>query len=634
MAIKPEILSHIENQLYNDEFRVSEINKVDENSELEDFIDMMDSVRNRKDYDWQSDIAIPEFAAHMLTQASIDANTNFSTRDFTEVYVQDESDEAMAQAEAQKELINRTLNQEHLFYYQKFMRAKMTSNIAGRCYVRTDWEKSTKLGKVGSQEVLKDGEVKMKPILGDVIDRDRFNFEVIDNRNVVSDNTYVYSMNDKRWVYIRSETSLNDLKLEADQKEYFGIDDLAREPDNTETEASKNSYNQIEQLGKVQAISPEMDKLERFGKYWAIVTKRDESDGHPIKISPGIDSEGKPLPKAELVETIITFVKDHSGVHVIGFKATPFVDALGNPFKPIIRGLNYIHPTMDGGIGDGQYAKDIQVGINDTFNMSNDRVRFATTPIVKLNKGDNSDLMDLEFYPGAVWDLNSADDVEALQVSDNIQGSIQQIGMLTNQLDKTTSIFPSTQGQLPEAASTTATAVAGAETRSNQRGNYRALTFEHTFQKELYWHIAQMTLRFAEEETGQLLMGEKQVDFEPSRADYTYKPVSQAVETEFSKNSKIQKYTQLLQIVGQVPNPKTAVLMNRIIVKIFELMGDEAVNTKGALLDEEAAAQQAQAEAQQQQDAQGLDGFENAPSNQNGIPQGDQQAAVREGAPG
>ena len=42
-----------------------------------------------------SDIRIPEFISHVLTQASIDANQYFSTKDFVEVYLEDDSDDAV-----------------------------------------------------------------------------------------------------------------------------------------------------------------------------------------------------------------------------------------------------------------------------------------------------------------------------------------------------------------------------------------------------------------------------------------------------------------------------------------------------------------------------------------------------------
>ena len=122
--IKENIEQQLINRIVDGEFATANMNRDEDNNEFDSYIDLLDSVREAKDYDWMSDIRIPEFISHVLTQASIDANQYFTTRDFVEVYLEDASDEAVKISESAKECINRTLNQRHLFHYLKYMRSK------------------------------------------------------------------------------------------------------------------------------------------------------------------------------------------------------------------------------------------------------------------------------------------------------------------------------------------------------------------------------------------------------------------------------------------------------------------------------------------------------------------------------
>jgi len=147
------------------------------------------------------------------------------------------------------------------------------------------------------------------------------------------------------------------------------------------------------------------------------------------------------------------------------------------------------------------------------------------------------------------------------------------------------SIYPTTMGDLPEQASTTATAVAGAETRSNIRANYKSLTFEFTFLLEFYSIILQMFYQFAELATAEKILGEDAEYFDPD-ADYTYSPVSSSIEQEYSKKAKIQLIDQIIGRLVAYPNPKTSVIINKLMSKVFEYLGDEFPQYSKFLLDE------------------------------------------------
>lgn len=604
-----ELENKIIDQIVQGEYYLSARNKRTETLDYESYIDLFDLTDGGESKGWNSKLKIPEFAAHVLTQASIDASQAFQTRDFVETYLEDESDEAIASAEAQKELINRTLNQRHINHYQKYMRGKNISNIAGRVYFHAWWEQETRESIIGTEtkteeldvdeqgRAITDPEIQVparrsvqEDIIGDVVVTDRFNYDVLDERNVFTDNEYVYTLQQKDWVIVRTEVTLKELQDQEESRKYFNLHLLKDLEPSRETDTSLESYNKINRYDKKSDVYGDpgnpYDKLTRYGKYWCVVRKRDET-GYPVVVTPGLDpATGDPLKNAEFLEAILTFIVCRNHEIMIGFQTTPYLDANNKPYKPIFRGLCYIHPTDDKGIGDGQFARELQIGINDTFNVSNDRVMLATNPTLKVKKYSNQDNPTLYIEPNHIMEVEESDDITELLIKDDIQGAMNQIGMLTAKMQQTTSIYPTTMGELPSKASTTATAVAGAETRSNNRANYKGLTYENTAMSELYWMITQMTFRFAKPETGLKLMGEKVYNWNPWRDDYYYKPVSQSIETEQSKQMKINKWIQVLGFIGQIQHPDMVKQVNYVLSQIYKYMGDEFVNFKNKMLNE------------------------------------------------
>lgn len=630
-------------QVMSSELSTAESNNQDVNDEYESYIDLIDSIRSEKNYDWMSDIRLPEFVSMVLTQISMDADQYFKTRDYVEVYLEDEGDEALGNAGAAKELINRTLNQKHVYHYHKYIRGKLLSNITGRVYMRCWWEQETRKGIVGYKEEVEtldvdeygnkitDSDIQVPatrqvvvPVEGDVPVIDRFNYDIIDQRYVFTDNKYVYSLQDKDWVIIRFEKTIYELKNDSKLINYFNLDLLKNEKSNSETKTSSDSYNK--DAGNVKENAPvnvTFDVYERYGKFWCNVIERDEITEEPTVVEPGYNSDGEVMKGAELCEVIISHASKDGDNTLIRFELTPFIDAYGNPYRPIIRGLCYIHPTDDGGVGDGKYARELQIAIDDTFNMGADRVNLATFPVMKGKKYATEDNSTIYFEPGHTIELENPDDLVEFKISDNIIGSLNQMGILSNKMQQFTSIFPTTMGQLPSAASTTATAVAGADNRSNIRNNYKSMTYENTDLVELYWMIQQMTWTFAKPETGKKLMGEKVYDFNPKR-DYYYKPLSQSVESEQSKDMKVKRFTEILGYVSNIQHPDTVKMVNYILQQIFKYMGDEYVNFGDKFLGEKQAIEG----GPQGVDRQGAP----AVSNQAGIAQSGAEQMARGGA--
>ena len=639
--------AQLSKQIVSGEYTTSKINRMQDNRDFEAYVDLLDAERGEKNYDWQSDISIPEFPSHILTQASIDVNQYFQTRDFVEVYIEDEGQESIDSANATKELINRTLNQKHLYHYQKFVRGKVINNVSGYVYAECWWEQKTKKEVIGVNHKtieldvdiygnkltdrsiqIPATEIEEEPVYGDIPIIDRFNYEILDPRNVFTDNRYTYSLQQKEWIITRREQSLTKLKADQSKAGYFNLHLLEEMKGGPDTETSRETDNKEDDQNRTDYAGEKyFDVLKRYGRHWVIVKERD-ADDNPVKAEPGIDQFGDIKPKAEFIEMIIIFALSAGHSTLIAYHPTPNISSEGIPFKPVIRGLCYIHPTKDNGIGDGKYSRELQVGIDDTFNISQDRVMLATLPTLKGKRNITEDNNTIYFEPEHTIELEDPEkDLQEFKIEDDIQGALAQIGVLTNKMQQVNSIFPTTMGDLPGRASTTATAVVGAEGRSNMRTNYKSLTFEYTFLTDLYWMIQQMTWAFATEQTAFQLMGDKVYSFNPV-LNYTYKPLSQSIETEQSKSMKLKIWTQALGYITQIGHPDTPRMVNYILYEMFKLMGDEPTNFADIFLNPDIPIQQGGAQGVEQP------GMGGGMSNQNQIPMSEMETQTREAAGG
>jgi hypothetical protein len=585
-----KVVTQLANHVIDNEYTVEKANSKPEYDDFEAAIELFENERVERDYDWMSDIPLPEFAAQMLTQTSIDVSQYFQTRDFVETYIQDPSDEALLAADAAEECLNRTLNRRDLYHYQKFVRAKTMNNIGGQVVAHCWWEKKNGRGK--------------------------FSYEILDPRSVIMSREYTYSLQQKEWLQIEYDRTLPELIAEKKAMKYFDLDQLKDLNTDGETPVKHQTRDRDDQPTKhdpKRKWEGPFTIVRRFGKFWV-----DENG------APGLDENGNVKEGAELKEMVITFALCKGNKYLIGFHQQPYKDAAGNPFRPVLRGLCYIHPTRDQGLGDGHFARPLQKAINDTFNISNDRVRLATMPTMQGKKYTTEDSDDIYFEPQHIMSVNEVGDIEEFQISDNIEGAMTQLGILTSKMQQTTSVYPPTMGDTEQ--SETATAIVTGERHTNQRTNYKSLTFEYTFLNELYWIILQMTWQHATAKDALELMGTKVKDFNPLY-DYYYKPLSQSIETDSSKNAKVKHWTTVLGYIANMQHPNAPNIFNYILSKIVVLMGDEYENISDKLLNPEQPMQPGETPESPGNQYEG-------PSNQYGAPIEEPEAATRVGTQG
>lgn len=583
-------------QVIDSEYKVARTNNDQQYSDFESLLDMIELVRSDKNYSWQSDVFIGLLLSHMLTDSSIWAGQDFQTRDFCDVYLEGDNPDDKIKSQCAKMIINKLLNIKDIYYFQKRIRGRTINWLFGQVYALLWWEQETRKKKIPQPpipiqvpEVDADGNTvtvtkmqEQEPIEQEIIVKDRFNCEFFDARNVFTDYSYTYSAQQKPWIILRSEKSLADLKRDAEKMGYFNLEKLEECLDSSETVTSQETVNKLGgAYGPKQSFSKTthkmLDVLDRYGSIYAVVTDVDD-DGLPIEIEPGTDSNGEPLDGAEIVEAIVTYAGTGDNYTLIGFKPTWAIDYNGTPYKPIIRGWCYIHPTKDIGMSDGKNLRELNVAVNDTFNISNDRVMLATMPTFLGRKLALENNPTVYMEPEHIIELeNIEQDLKELKISDNIQGALQQMGFLRSVASESDAIFPTTMGGLPEKTSTTATAVAGAETRTNTRTNLKSLTWTYSFDVEFYQMILQMVYRFVKPETLVKLVGEDlAVKFDPV-ADYTFVPLSANIEAEHQKMRKVQTYDQIIGRLAGLAKvvPEIIPIIAYMIGEQCKLMGNE-----------------------------------------------------------
>lgn len=581
-------------QVYR-EFLTAKANTDSDMGDFEANLDCLDGRRTEKDYEWMSDISTHDYASIVLTEASTWANQYFQSRDFVDPILEGDKPEDMRKSSAAKKVINKSLNNREIYHYQKYMRARTINATASAVHALCWWEKDVEVIDHGKRSVpypqyLDDfGAPSAEPtnvvtmgvkkvnVTEKRIHKDYFNYDVIDPRNIFYSNNYSYSLQDKDWIIIRSEEAYETLLANEKRNGYFNLDKLMEVKAQNQTDTASETYNkQDQQEPQGKPVLKYFDKLMRFGKIWAVVVEV-EADGYPKRIVDGFDEFGKKKDNAELVEAIVEMVVSGSSKTVIRFQPQFCRTKSGRPYRPIVRGLCYIHPVKDIGVNDGKYLRQLQVAVDDTINMSNDRVQMATFPFFAGKRYVMEDNDTFVIKPeGMVLVDDPATDIQEFRIRDNIQGALQQVGLLMGKMQQLPSVYPTTMGNLPDKASTTATAIAGAESRGNLRANYKSLTFEYTYNLDFYWMVLQMFWQFAEDETAADMLGEDAAFFDPDPM-FTYQPVSSNIEMEANKYKKIQNWDQFIGRAAGLAKvfPQVIGIIAYAFGRIAELQGDE-----------------------------------------------------------
>lgn len=566
-----------------DELAVAVRNNKTVEDEFKEYYNMIHGIRVKKVNDWESDIYLPEFLSRLLSQIGNFCAQYFSSTDYVDTSLETDNPKDVAEAKASKRLLNTILNDKYTYYYQKIVRTIMYVFTCGYGIIKGGYDQQIDqvishheqksdfaMDEMGSP-IAEDGTPYLDPtiqkpamvsvqapVYKNEVRRDFPTFDVYPIQNVYMSPEYAYSLNDKKYVIFETEQSLEELKADASRLGYFNLDLLAeKDPVGGLGEKTYNKDGKLDE--QPQAVEKVFVLEERWGKFWYV-----EKNG---EIVPGIDNKGGFLEDAELAECIITVAKDRSRDEphtVIRFQKSP------HSRRPMTRFLCYVDMINDNGFGDGEINRELQKAINDNYNLMNYRTKLAITPgfIGKRFSGLDEHIRKT---PEKVIMVENLTDLTELKVEDNIQGGLQHQNLLSSRMDYLMATSPQTMGQAGDRAET-ATVGSIINQRANVRIGMKSMNLEFIGFTEFYDMILTLCNDFMLPETLEDLIGDDAQYYRPERKD-KFRPVSQALETDESKQFKIKAWQGIMQMAGSVQNPKTPTVLNYCIGQVLELMG-------------------------------------------------------------
>jgi hypothetical protein len=643
---------------FNDDFFIASQNMDEINKDFDEYYNMVHCVRENRDNDWESTVALPEFISRLLTQVGNFVEKYFGSRDYVETDEDDGDPKTLAQAKVSKDLLNSILNDTETYYFQKIVRLIMFCWPSGWGVIKGGYEQhierfiagyKTRLESVTDDEgnfLAEDGSIYDDPILQkpgyteieepiyDIrVVKDRPIFDVYPNQNVYFSPEYAYSLNDKEYVVFENDNMTHDDLLEvAEQNEYFNLHILKEMKQHDETQgAGSDTWNKNNRFNEIpNPPSPKFRVLEWWRKYPVVVKERDPESGRPIDYLPGIDNDGEMKENAELMECKITTAsklgvaasKETISNVLIGFQPSK------HSRRPMTRFLCYIDAIKDTGFGDGELTAQLSSAVDDNFNLGNYRTKLATTPAFK-GKRFSGIPEKIKFSPEEAILVENMEDLMEFPINDNINGTMMQYSVLSSKFDSAMATSQQTMGQSPDRAET-ATQAGIISQRAQTRIGLKSTMLEFCGFTEFYQMILTLCNDFMLPQTLEKLVGEKAYLYNPTLMP-KFRPVSQSLETEESKNFKMKMIDQILGRIVNFPNPKTPMVINYLMGMWLEAAGKNFKHFKKFMFSEDAEMnllyQLVTGGGVPQQQSPNMGG--GGPSNQMGIAQSTPEQQVR-----
>ena len=637
----------------DDDFFIAEQNMDVVNKDFDEYYDMVHCVRKNNENEWESSVALPEFISRLLTQVGNFVAKYFASRDYVETDEDDGDAKTLAQAKVAKDLLNAILNDSEAYYFQKIVRLLMFTWPSGWGVIKGGYEQKVEQYQSGTKSRMEagtdaegnfladDGSIyedsyQQKPQFNKIeepvydirVVKDRPVFDVYPNQNVYFSPEYTYSLNDKQYVVFENDSmTLDDLEM-SDTDDYFNLNLLKEEDKSVPvTGEGDKTWNKD---GKFKPIpnppSPKFRVLEWWRKYPVLVKERNEDTGEVLDFEPGIDADGEMKENAELLECKITTAAKigiaEQSTTLIGFEVSK------HSRRPMARFLCYIDALKDSGFGDGELTSQLASAIDDNFNLGNFRTKLATTPAFKVKRF--SGVPDkIRVGPEEGIQVENMEDLQELDIKDNIQGTMAQGGMLSSRMDSAMATSAQTMGGSPDRAET-ATQAGIISQRAEVRISMKSTMLEFVGFTEFYQMLLTLCNDFMLPQTLEKLVGEQAYLYNPGLTT-RFRPVSQSLETEESKNFQMKMIDQIMGRVVNFPNPKTPMVLNYLMGMWLEKAGKNFKHFKKFMFSEDAELNLlyqlvtgGSMPMQQSPDAKG-----GGPSNQQGIQQSTPEQQVR-----
>uniref|UniRef100_A0A6M3KAX1 Portal protein n=1 Tax=viral metagenome TaxID=1070528 RepID=A0A6M3KAX1_9ZZZZ len=592
--IQKALLDHLSTEL-----DVAKKNNEKVNENFKTVYNMIHSIRNRKPNEWESDISLPEFLSRLITKIGGFCTQYFASTDYVENDLESDDPKDIAEAKAAKKLLNILLKDPDAYYYHKIVRLitfvfssgygiikggysqrveQVISHMNQKSELAVDPDTGDYLADDGMP--FRDPTVQRakfntieEPVYKDQIMIDKPTFDVYPNQSVYMSPEYCYSLNDKEYVIFETEKKLSQLRGEASEMGYFNLDFL--DDETPEGQRGEKTYNEEGKL-KEQPQPPEKTfvEYERWGTYPA----RQEDD----RYVPAIDAQGKFEEGAELVECVIHYIQDRekdTPRHIIGFRKSKHTR------RPMVKFLCYVDMVDDNGIGDGEINRELQIAVDDNFNIGAYRTTMAAMPSFKGKKFSGVP-EKVKTGPQHVTMLENMNDLEQWIIADNPQGTGYQHNLLCTRMDFAMATSPQTGG-MPADRAETATVGAINNQRQNIRSGMVNMNLNFIGFNEFYRMLLTLCNDFMLPETLNDLLGkEVAMEYKPKRKD-RFRPTSQALENDESKQFNIKTLQGLWGMTAPIQNPNTPKVLNMIWAGIVDLMGTQHAALKSVMFEDD-----------------------------------------------
>lgn len=436
---------------------------------------------------------------------------------------------------------------------------------------------------------------------------------VVNNRDIVVDWLLQpgQSCRQGRFIIHREMTDLDALLNS--KIDYINLDELDFNENSTSSDTNDDASSVKGKDG--QQTPPESDvytDVEVYERLGSFPVYNEKVDGQWI---PCFEKEDYKNGDAKFMEMVCTTVPSQN--KLIRFEPN------------VYRELNYIdmHIFLDAerwqSMGQVEPFKDLQTALSDNLNAAFDEIwQNLMTPAV-VNKSAMWDWDTMQYAPGQKW-MVSGDPTKSImwKPTTNItQDAWQKHMLLDNEIKLTSKITPPMQGMGKEKAATTN--ILNAQ-MSGANLDFIVKMIEITG----IIPSAQMDVRFASmfahPKTFQKILGEmfRYGDF--GEELYKYIPAASSVKLEHQKEIEINQDMQLLQVLANFNNPKTAAVLNVLLQNIFR---NRNMEVAAAQFDEEHFEPRSEAGNIQQIKGMIESGSE---SNEQGIEQSPNERSVRQ----
>jgi len=595
---------------------VSELNRL-----YEDIYDMIRGERPEKNYDWQSNIVINKVFQVIWTAIPYISQKIFGATPI--IGVKSYNKKGSWQREQILEFwhtLQTATDKEHITYYLVFIMWLLRSLLNGVGYMKKGWHQ-----KLQTKTVSFDIPMVMGPN-GETIQAEKHSKtftipledwplnRIVNNKDIVVDWLLQPGQSCRQGRFI-IERNLVDLDaLYSSKINYMNLDDLdALSSENMgkliQDHATPRGHDGLQEPPESD-IYTEVEAYERVGK---IPVYKEKKNG---KWMPCFDKEEIYTDKVTMKEMIVTMGRTGDAKVLLRFDPNPYGQ------KNYVDMHIYLDEERWQSMGMVEPMKDASTALNDNINAAFDKIWQELMPPAIVNKFALWDWDTMQYAPQQRWLVggNPSEAIMFKEPSRVTSDAWQKHALFDNEINLTSSITPSVQGQGKEKTATTN--VLNAQF-SAARLDFIIKMIEQTALVPSAQMDVEFAKRFAHPNTFKAILGEA---FEYGKWEeiYQYIPAASTVKLEYQKEVEITQDIQLIQTFAAIPNPNTPKIINVLWANILR---NRNMPKEAAMFDEEYFEPNGEAGNMQMMGRMLNPG---TPSNQNRIPMSGKERGIRQ----